>query len=116
MVGSGTSISGAGASPTTGSSTATGDSTAVCASGSSTSSIVRRGSSAVGAASSPTCGSAGGAVMVGVLGGAVGGSCFFLRLLTTSPLIAPTATRAMTTARMRISITHPVWREPPRGP
>ena len=71
--------------------------------------MVRRGSSrGVSAASSPTCGSAGGAVMVGVLGGAVGGSCFFLRLLTTSPLIAPTATRAMTTARMTISITLPV--------
>lgn len=45
--------------------------------------------------------------MVGVLDGA-GGSCFFLRLLTTSPLITPTATRAMTTARMTNSITHPV--------
>ena len=38
----------------------------------------------------------------------LGGSCFFLRLPITSPPSAPITTTAMTTARMTISITHPV--------
>ncbi|CAM5677994.1 hypothetical protein SVIOM342S_00757 [Streptomyces violaceorubidus] len=110
-VGSGTSISGISSSSTTGGSSTV----AVPPSGRSTSSIVRRVSSRGVSASSPTCGSAGGAVMSGVAGGG-SGSCFLRRLPTTSPPSAPITTTAMTTARMTISITGPVCATPGAAP
>ena len=104
-VGSGTSTSGAAGAG----SASAGGAGGASAAGRSTSSMVRRDSSRGVSASSPTRGSAGGVVMVGVaFGRSAGGSCFFLRPPITSPLTAPTRTTAMTTARMTISITRPV--------
>ncbi len=106
-VGSGTSTAGA-AAASAGASTAT--SGASGASGSCTSSMVWTGASLGGADSSPTCGSRGG-VMTGASG--LGGTGLRRLPLTTRPAIAPTATTAMTTARITYSITPPVSATPP---